>query len=86
MVHIVADFLIYLFVRCVCEEGEMCRKTSKRQALDKKKKKKNRGGCHFRKKRIFWLINTQEKDEELCDFEDDESAREQRLRGNKREE
>jgi hypothetical protein len=53
----------------------------------KRKKKENRGGgCHFGKKRIFWLINTQEKDEELCDFEDDESAREQRLRGNKREE
>ena len=34
-------------------------------------------GCHFGKKRIFWRVNTQEKDEELsCDFEDDESKRE----------
>ena len=38
MVHIVADILIYLFVCCVCEEGEMCRKNSKRQPLEKKKK------------------------------------------------
>jgi hypothetical protein len=43
------------------------------------KKKENRGGgCHFGKKRIFWLVNTQEKDDEelSCDFEDDESKRE----------
>jgi len=71
----------------VCAKRVKCaEKPQKGRHLIKKKKKKNRGGCHFRKKRIFWLINTQEKDEELCDFEDDESAREQRLRGNKREE
>ena len=56
----------------------MCRKTSKRGShFEKKKKKKIERGCHFGKKRIFWLVNTQEKDEELsCDFEDDESKRE----------
>lgn len=71
VVHRVADILIYLYV-CVCEEGEMCRKTSKRGSHLKRKKKENRGGgCHFGKKRLFWRINTQEKDEELCDFEDD---------------
>ncbi len=55
----------------------MCRKTSKRGSRFKIKKKKIERGCHFGKKRIFWRINTQEKDEELsCDFEDDESERE----------
>ena len=48
----------------------MQKNLKKGQPLEKKKKE-NRGGCHFGKKRIFWLINTQEKDEELCDFEDD---------------
>jgi len=49
----------------------------KGQPFEKKKKKKIERGCHFGKKRIFWLVNTQEKDEELsCDFEDDESERE----------
>ena len=61
----------------------MCRKTSKRQPLEKKKKIE---GLPLQKKTNILLINTKEKDEELCDFEDDESAREQRLRGNKREE
>ena len=43
----------------------------------KKKRKSSARGCHFGKKRIFWRINTQEKDDELsCDFEDDESKRE----------
>ena len=46
---------------------------------EKKKKKIERGGCHFGKKRIFWRINTQEKDDELsCDFEDDERKRERK--------
>lgn len=57
----------------------MCRKTSKRGShFEKKKKKKIERGCHFGKKRIFWLVNTQEKDDEelSCDFEDDESKRE----------
>jgi hypothetical protein len=77
VVHIVADILIYI---CCERGGEMCRKTSKRGSppFEKKKKKKiERGGCHFGKKGIFWRINTQEKDDELsCDFEDDESKRE----------
>ena len=69
VVHIVADILIYI---CCERGGEMCRKTSKRGSHLKRKKKENRGGgCHFGKKRLFWRINTQEKDEELCDFEDD---------------
>ena len=57
----------------------MCRKTSKRGShFEKKKKKKIERGCHFGKKRIFWRVNTQEKDDEelSCDFEDDESKRE----------
>ena len=36
----------------------------KGKPLKEKKKKIERGGCHFGKKRIFWLVNTQEKDEE----------------------
>jgi len=49
----------------------------KGQPFAKKKKKKIERGCHFGKKRIFWRVNTQEKDDELsCDFEDDESKRE----------
>ena len=54
----------------------MCRKTSKRGSHLKEKKIER--GCHFGKKRIFWLVNTQEKDDEelSCDFEDDESERE----------
>ena len=55
----------------------MQKNLKKGQPLEKKKKKKIERGCHFGKKRIFWRINTQEKDEELsCDFEDDESERE----------
>lgn len=54
----------------------MQKNLKKGQPLEKKKKKKIERGCHFGKKRIFWRINTQEKDEELCDFEDDESKRE----------
>ena len=76
VVHIVADILIYI---CCERGGEMCRKTSKRGShLKRKKKRKSSArGCHFGKKRIFWRINTQEKDDELsCDFEDDESKRE----------
>lgn len=55
----------------------MQKNLKKGQPFEKKKKKKIERGCHFGKKRIFWLVNTQEKDEELsCDFEDDESERE----------
>ena len=55
----------------------MQKNLKKGQPLEKKKKKKIERGCHFGKKRIFWRVNTQEKDEELsCDFEDDESKRE----------
>lgn len=55
----------------------MQKNLKKGQPLENKKKKKIERGCHFGKKRIFWRINTQEKDEELsCDFEDDESKRE----------
>ena len=55
----------------------MQKNLKKGQPLEKKKKKKIERGCHFGKKRIFWRINTQEKDDELsCDFEDDESKRE----------
>ena len=73
---------------CVCKKrGEMCRKTSKRQPLACKKKKKiARGAATLEKNENILLINIQEKDEELRDFEDDERAREQRLRGNKRAE
>ena len=72
---------------CVCKKrGEMCRKTSKRQPLACKKKRKSRGAATLEKNENILLINIQEKDEELRDFEDDERAREQRLRGNKRAE
>lgn len=74
---------------CVCKKrGEMCRKTSKRQPLWLAKKKENRErGCHFRKKREYFAHKyTRKRREELRDFEDDERAREQRLRGNKRAE
>ena len=56
----------------------MQKNLKKGQPLEKKKKRKSSArGCHFGKKRIFWRINTQEKDDELsCDFEDDESKRE----------
>ena len=55
----------------------MQKNLKKGQPFEKKKKKKIERGCHFGKKRIFWRVNTQEKDEELsCDFEDDESERE----------
>ena len=42
----------------------MQKNLKKGQPLEKKKKKKIERGCHFGKKRIFWLVNTQEKDEE----------------------
>ena len=73
---------------CVCKKrGEMCRNTSKRQPLACKKKKKIARGCHFRKKREYFAHKyTRKRREELRDFEDDERAREQRLRGNKRAE
>lgn len=58
-------------------------KPQKGKPLEKKKKIE---GLPLRKKTNILLINTKEKDEELRDFEDDERAREQRLRGNKREE
>ena len=57
----------------------MQKNLKKGQPLEKKKKRKSSArGCHFGKKRIFWLVNTQEKDDEelSCDFEDDESERE----------
>ena len=56
----------------------MQKNLKKGQPLEKKKKRKSSArGCHFGKKRIFWRINTQEKDDELSfDFEDDESKRE----------
>ena len=42
----------------------MQKNLKKGQPLKKKKKKKIERGCHFGKKRIFWRVNTQEKDEE----------------------
>ena len=56
----------------------MQKNLKKGSRLKRKKKKKIERGCHFGKKRIFWLVNTQEKDDEelSCDFEDDESERE----------
>ena len=55
VVHIVADILIYLSrVLCVCEEGEMCRKTSKRGShLKRKKKKKSSGAATLEKNEYF---------------------------------
>ena len=42
----------------------MQKNLKKGQPFEKKKKKKIERGCHFGKKRIFWRVNTQEKDEE----------------------
>ncbi len=54
MVHRVADILIYLYV-CVCEEGEMCRKTSKRGShLKRKKKKKIEAGAATSEKNDYF--------------------------------
>ena len=68
----------------------MCRKTSKRGShLKRKKKKKIERGCHFGKKRIFWRVNTQEKDDEsfLAILKTTRAKeRAQSTRNNKREE
>ena len=62
-------------------------KNLKKAAASLQKKKKIARGCHFRKKREYFAHKyTRKRREELRDFEDDERAREQRLRGNKREE
>ena len=42
----------------------MQKNLKKGQPFEKKKKKKIERGCHFGKKRIFWRVNTQEKDDE----------------------
>ena len=82
MVHIVADILIYLLYNALCVKRVKCAEKPQKGSHLKKKIE----GLPLQKKTNILLINTQEKDEELRDFEDDESAREQRLRGNKREE
>ena len=73
---------------CVKREVKCAEKPQKGSRYGLQKKKENRErGCHFRKKRDYFAHKyTRKRREELRDFEDDERAREQRLRGNKRAE
>ena len=67
----------------------MQKNLKKGQPFEKKKKKKIERGCHFGKKRIFWRVNTQEKDDEsfLAILKTTRAKeRAQSTRNNKREE
>lgn len=72
---------------CVKREVKCAEKPQKGSRSLAKKKENRERGCHFRKKREYFAHKyTRKRREELRDFEDDERAREQRLRGNKRAE